>query len=174
MTLTWTLLDERLQYDGYRKITRRSYIMPDGSAADFEIRLEPLVATIFALTPDRRVLLAEQFRPGPGATLRELPGGAFEAGESPEAAARRELREETGCEGELHFVGETFSGAYSTMRHYNFVALNCRKVSEPCLDDHEFINVVEITLDEFRALLRAGQLTDVATGYLCLDYLGLL
>lgn len=42
------------------------------------------------------------------------------------------------------------------------------------LDHGEFIQVIEVSLDEFRAHLRAGSLTDVETGYLCLDYLGKL
>lgn len=174
MTASWTLLGETLQYNGYRKIARRTYRLPDGRDGDFEIRLEPLVVTILALTPDQHVLLAKQFRPGPGETLLELPGGAVEPGEDSEEAARRELMEETGYAGALLFVGETFRGAYTTMRQHNFVALNCQKINEPRLDAYEFIEVVEMPLAEFRAHLRSGQLTDVATGYLGLDFLGCL
>jgi ADP-ribose pyrophosphatase len=174
MTAPWTLLSENLQYDGYRKISRRVYQLPDGRDDVYEIQLEPEVVAILAMTPDRRFLMVKQFRPGPGATLVELPGGRVEPGEEPSAAARRELMEETGCEGDLHFLAETFQGAVSTMRLYCFVATNCRRVNSPQPDTNEFFEGVELSLEEFRALLRSGQLTDVAAGYLGLDYLGLL
>jgi len=43
-----------------------------------------------------RLLLVKQFRPIAGRVTLELPSGHVEAGENPEAAARRELLEETG------------------------------------------------------------------------------
>lgn len=170
----WKRLDETIVYSGYRKLSRRLYRLPDGQAAEFEIRLEPLVVCILPVTDEQMVILARQFRPGPEAVLLELPGGGVEPGEAPEAAARRELMEETGYEGDLHFTGETLSSAYSTMRRYNFVALHCKRVSDPRLDAEEFIEVVEMPLVAFRDHLRGGQLTDVATGYLGLDFLGWL
>jgi ADP-ribose pyrophosphatase len=174
MTIPWTILDEKLQYDGYRKIIRRRYQFPDGREDVFDLTLDPEVVAILALTPEQRVLLAKQFRPGPSAVLYEVPGGRVETGEDPLAAARRELLEETGYEGDLHMVVETPYGAISTMRRYNFVALNCRKVGQPHPDSGEFIELMDVSLDEFRAILRSGMLTDVGTGYLGLDYLGLL
>lgn len=170
----WKRLDERVVYSGYRKLARRLYEFPDGRTADFEIRLEGLVVCILPITDAQTVILARQFRPGPERVLVELPGGGMEPGEAPEAAARRELLEETGYAGELHFTGETVNGAYSTMRRYNYVALHCKQVSQPKPDAEEFIEVVEMPLPAFRDHLRSGALTDVATGYLGLDYLGWL
>lgn len=174
MMRSWMQLDEELVYDGYRKIVRRNYQFPDGHTAAFEIKVEPLVVTILAVTIEQKVILAKQYRPGPGQIYLELPGGGVEPGEPPEAAARRELLEETGYSGELHFLAEGPSGAYSTMRRYHFTAIDCSKVADPQLDANELIDVVELSLEDFRALLRSGQLTDVATGYLGLDSLGLL
>jgi ADP-ribose pyrophosphatase len=174
MMHAWMQLDEELVYDGYRKIVRRNYQFPDGHTAAFEIKVEPLVVTIMAVTSEQTVVLAKQYRPGPGQVYLELPGGGVEPGEAPEAAARRELLEETGYAGDLHFIAEGPSGAYSTMRRYHFAALDCHKVADAHTDADELIDVVEFSLEDFRALLRSGQLTDVATGYLGLDFLGLL
>lgn len=175
MDLTWSQLTAEMVFDsGFRKIERRRYRFPDGREADYDIKLDPKVVTILAFTEDRQVIIARQFRPGPGKVLCELPGGAVDVGETPEAAAQRELLEETGFSGDLHFIGQTFSGAYSTMQRYNFVALNCRKVQQAQTEANEFIEQVELSLVDFRELLRSGQLSDVATGYMGLDYLGWL
>lgn len=51
---------------------------------------------IVAITQDRRILLVRQYRPVVESSMLELPAGHVEKGETPEAAARRELLEETG------------------------------------------------------------------------------
>lgn len=58
---------------------------------------------VLAVTPDRQMVLVNQFRFGVNALSWELPGGVIEKGEDPLAAGVRELEEETG------FVGERAS-----------------------------------------------------------------
>ncbi len=66
--------------------------------------------TIVAATPQRKLLLVEQYRVPLGQLCIELPAGlvgdSVDGGDSPLAAARRELEEETGytCE-ELEIIG---------------------------------------------------------------------
>lgn len=174
MNIEWTKLNEEPMRLGRRRILRRTYRLPDGRVEEYDIKQEPLVVAIVPITAAGNVVLARQFRPGPEAVLLEIPGGGIEPGETPEQAARRELLEETGCTGELHFLGESVECAYSTMRRYNFAATDCQRVGAPQPDENEFIEVIEVSLEEFRTHLRSGQLSDVETGYLALDFLGLL
>lgn len=51
-----------------------------------------------------RIVLVKQFRPPMNAVSVELPAGLLEPGESPEQAALRELREETGFTGTVRCV----------------------------------------------------------------------
>lgn len=174
MNIEWTKLNEEPMRLGRRRILRRTYRLPDGRVEDYDVKHEPLVVAVVPITAAGRVVLARQFRPGPEAVLLEIPGGGIEPGETPEQAAQRELLEETGYSGELHALGVSVECAYSTMRRYNFAAVNCRRSGPPQPDENEFIEVIEVSLDEFRAHLRGGQLSDVETGYLALDTLGLL
>lgn len=172
--LAWEKLSEEPLRLGYRRMLRRVYRFPDGRTDVYDIKQERDAVTILGLTPENRVILARQFRPGPGRVLLELPGGGLEEGESPKEAALREFREETGYTGQPHFVGMSLDCAYSTLQRYNFAFTACRKVGDISPDGNEFIQPVELPLDEFRRHLRSGNLTDIETGYLCLDYLGLL
>jgi len=56
---------------------------------------------VIAVTPDDHLVMVEQFRHGTNTVELEIPGGMMDPGEtSPVETAVRELREETGFEGE--------------------------------------------------------------------------
>jgi ADP-ribose pyrophosphatase len=174
MISVWKKLSEDKEKVRYRKVLHRVFQLPDGRTTEYTIKDEPISVCILALTPDRQVILAKQFRAGPEKILLELPGGGADVGEEPIMAACRELFEETGYKGEMQFVSTNPVCAYSTGVRHNFVATNCVQVAEPQEGESEFTEVELMSLDEFRQHLREGQLTDVATGYAGLEYLKLL
>jgi ADP-ribose pyrophosphatase len=128
--------------------------------------LEPLVLefqswiTIVGLTPRREVLLIRQYRHGMRQVIWELPGGVVEARETPLAAARRELREETGFSAaELIEVGVISPNpANHDNRVYNFLAPDAERVGAQHLDDNEEIEVHPTPLDEALRMARRGEL----------------
>lgn len=67
--------------------------------------IAPRAGASAAVFRDGRVLLAQRSKP-PLTGLWSLPGGHIEPGETAEAAARRELAEETGIEAELKGIAE--------------------------------------------------------------------
>jgi ADP-ribose pyrophosphatase len=148
--------------------------LPNGQKKDFEIKKEGEIVCVLPITKNKTVILAKQFRPGPEKVFLELPGGCAETDESPQEAIERELLEETGYAGKVNFLCSIPVGGYSAGRRHVFVATECERTCEQKLDDSEFVEVVEMSLEDFRDHLRAGQLTDVHVGYLGLDYLKLL
>ena len=69
----------------YRTIVAKHFVHPDGRMLEFGT-LYPegheSAATI-ALTPNGKVLIFRQFRPGPEMIMDELPGGVIEPGSTP-------------------------------------------------------------------------------------------
>jgi len=172
--MNWKKQNEKLVYDGYRKILKKTFLLPDGRIDDFDVNKEGQVVSILPITIDKKIILFKQFRPGPEKYLLEIPGGGIEEDETPEIAAARELIEETGYAGKLKFIGQSIHSAYSTLQRYNFTAVDCKRVQKTDYDENEFGETIELSLNDFRKHLQSGQLTDVATGYLGLDFLDLL
>ncbi|HYA00010.1 MAG TPA: NUDIX hydrolase [Candidatus Binatia bacterium] len=67
-----------------------------GSRATREVLDHPGAVGIVATDSQGRILLVRQWRHAVGRALWEIPAGTLGRGEEPEAAARRELAEETG------------------------------------------------------------------------------
>jgi len=171
----WKEISREMAFQKYsRKIEKVIFQLPNGKESDFYIKKEGPAVAVLALTKKKEVILVRQFRPGPKKVLNELPGGYIDANETPETAALRELQEETGYTGEVHCVTPVLDCAYSTMERQCVVVAECEKISEQKLDATEFAEVVLVSLDEFRSLLKSGQMTDIEVGYLGLDNLELL
>ena len=108
---------------GWRTIVRKRYQFPDGTEHDFDtIGPEGYeAAAILALTPDNKLVISEQYRPGPDRSMYELPGGFLDEGEQQEQAAKRELLEETGYEAKrVEYLGFVYPEAYLEAKQFTF------------------------------------------------------
>jgi ADP-ribose pyrophosphatase len=94
------VLNEEAAYHGAVVDVRVDTVrMPDGSQVRREVVTHDDAVAVVTLDRQRRVLLIRQYRHPLRAELWELPAGLQDRdGEAAEAAARRELREETGVE----------------------------------------------------------------------------
>src|SRR5690349_17891628 len=82
---------------------------PGGAEADYPWVDAPDLVRVAALTSDGEIYVVQQHhylpdRPG----MWQLPGGGVGNGETPEAAAARELHEEVGATGTLKLVGSVW------------------------------------------------------------------
>ena len=128
----------------------------DGSTAIFEKLARPDTVVIFPILPDTSILLIEDSQPQRETTLT-APAGRVEEGETPEAAARRELKEETGYEArELELVYTRSPLEKIDHVVYVFVGKGCTKVGEPTPDAGERITPRPVSFDDLSALVESG------------------
>lgn len=171
----WFEISREIVFKKFSRIIEKvTFRLPDNRTDDFYIKKEGPAVGIFALTENQEVILVKQYRPGPKKILHELPGGFLDLNENPEACASRELLEETGYRGDIKFITTCIDDAYSTMIRYYFVATDCKKINEIKRGTEEYIELQLLPIDEFKKILRKGELTDTELGFFALDYLNLL
>jgi ADP-ribose pyrophosphatase len=129
--------------------------MKAGEAPYYSLRL-PDYAAIVAVTDEGRVLAVRQYRPALERYTLELPSGIVDAGETPQASAWRELREETGYEaGEIEPLGAmTTDNGRNSNRIWHFLARSLRRVEGHAAE--EGIEVLSYSAAELRQAIVDG------------------
>lgn len=169
------LLRLRPIYEGWSRFLLADIRLEDGAEVERAVEDHGSAAAVLPYDVERRcALLVRLLRPGPlvaGAEepfLLEAPAGMIEA-EPADAAARREVLEETGARlGDLEAVGSPFSTpGVSTERIHLFLA---RYASTDHVapgggveGEHENIRVVEMSLAELWRRADAGRIQDLKT-----------
>jgi len=117
---------------------------------------------VVALDDSNRVLLIRQSRYGSRRREVEIPGGAMDRRDStPLAAAKRELKEETGCVApRWTSLGKVSPNpAFHRNTCHMFLARGARQVSAQKLDRAEDIAVSRVPLSRIPALIRRGTIS---------------
>lgn len=161
----------------YKHIRLDQCVFPDDNVYEVPILEHKNWVTIIALTGDEQVVLERQYRHGMQQVILEFPGGVIESGETVEAAARRELLEETGYGGGRFIALSSVSPdpADHTNLLFPFLALGVEKISAQHLDATEELDVLLKPLDDVIALARSGgmpQALHVSALFFALAYMG--
>lgn len=159
--LRWREVRSREVYDAkifaVETVTRES---ADGRTAEFVRLASPDWANIIAVVPDEAgrecFVMVRQYRQGADVVSLEFPGGLVDGSESPETAALRELREETGYDASAAvLLGSTNPNpAFMTNTVYTFLAQDAHRLSEQDLDENEIVDTELVPVEEVLALDR--------------------
>ena len=137
--------------------------LPDGSEATREIVRHPGAVAVLAIHEGKMVVV-EQYRKPLNKSEIEIPAGKLDPGESPATAAMRELKEETGYTTDsLIPLGSYYtSPGFADEIIYVYAAENLQQ-GEMQLDEDEFLQVTELTLEEAYEAMRQGRIHDAKT-----------
>jgi ADP-ribose pyrophosphatase len=116
---------------------------------------------VLAETEGGELVMIWQHRFGTDALSLEIPGGVIDTGEEPLAAARRELREETGYEAdsfELVSVVEP-NPALQNNKCWTFFARNARLVGDTAFDEVEDLELVLVPKNDIATIIDDGTVT---------------
>ena len=135
--------------------------MPDGRVnPEFYVLEYPSWVNVIARDREGRFVMVRQYRHGLGAMSTELVAGVVEAGEEPEAAARRELMEEAGYGGGRWTLQTVISGNPSTTNNltYCFLAEDVEHLGSQHLDATESIEPLLLSRDELMHLMMSDEM----------------
>jgi 8-oxo-dGTP pyrophosphatase MutT (NUDIX family) len=116
---------------------------------------------VIAITSDQNLVMVEQYRHGSDTVELEIPGGMVDAHDaSPQATGLRELREETGYEGENpRLIGEIFPNpAIMSNRCFTVLVENCRCVHAVEFDHSEDLITRLVPLADIPKLVADGKI----------------
>lgn len=140
-------------------------LLPNGNTAKWDLIDHKGAAAVVAVQEDGRLLMVRQYRNALERETLEIPAGGLNSREEPtEAAAQRELEEETGylC-GKL----ELLTSIYTTVAFCNekiaiYVARDL-KPGRQHLDEDEFLSVEAYSVEELKQMIFDGRLQDSKT-----------
>lgn len=143
------------------KIRQDEIVTPNGQHGQYNIvETEPAV-WIVPVTANKEFVLINHYRYTVDDWVLEVPAGSIKKGQTPEEAAREELREEIGgINAELKYIGQfyTADGICNEIGHIFFAAQ-----VELITPDREPAEIIEIQIkpiEEVLDMARANQISD--------------
>lgn len=154
-----------LVYDGkILHIYRDEVELPNGNPAFREVVRHQGGVCVAPLDDENNLYFVRQFRYPYGEITLELPAGKLEKGSTPLENGRRELTEETGCEGYSFIsLGQLYPSTGYTDEIIHLYACRVKTVGKQNPDEDEFLNVEKIPMEKAVEMVLNNQIPDAKT-----------
>jgi 8-oxo-dGTP pyrophosphatase MutT (NUDIX family) len=157
-----TLSSEYLFNDRWFKVRREKCETPEGKIVDpyYVYEFATWVGAV-PVTEDGKIVMVRQYRHALGETCIEVPGGCVDdSDKNLEAAISREILEETGYSfSSYEYLGKISPNpSTNTNLLHMFLAKGGTKVADQKLDENEEIEIVLLSIDELKQLLRENKI----------------
>lgn len=143
-------------------------LLPNGRSSKRELIEHPGAVALVAITVENKLVLVEQYRKALERNIIEIPAGKIEKGEDPAYTAMRELEEETGYTAERLELIQSFStspGFADEVIHV-YAAIGLKKSeSGAVLDEDEFVELMEVTIEEAEEMMKDNRIYDAKTAF---------
>lgn len=177
----WKQLRSRLVFDNqWCKVRQDEIQLPTGQIIDdFFVNVRPDIALVVPVTAHQEIVFVRQYRHGVGEILLELPAGAFNPeNEKAEAAAAREMTEETGyhCQNLIKLATLYDNPVKDTNAIHIFLGKNAEDSGQQILDITEEIEVVLVPVEKVLEKIHQREICvsgSVAAVFLALNHLKL-
>ena len=158
-----TIKSERI-YEGAIINLRRDEVTVQNGTSMREIIEHNGGAVLAAVTGEGRLVMVRQYRKPAGRVMLEVPAGKIDPGESAEAAAKRELKEETGyTAGKIKFLMQFYpSVGYSEEILYLYLCTDLTP-GETNFDENEAIDIEEYEINRLHKMVMDGDVQDAKT-----------
>ncbi|MBZ0290801.1 MAG: NUDIX hydrolase [Anaerolineae bacterium] len=158
----WKTLSKKTLLEQGKWLTVESHKvqLPGGTVIDdWSWVITPDYVNVVTIMQDGRFAMFRQVKYGVEGIALAPVGGYLEPGESALEAAKRELREETGCEAEhwLELGQYRVDGNRGAGTAHLFVAQGAHRIIEPTADDLEEQELVYMSRAEIETALANGQ-----------------
>jgi ADP-ribose pyrophosphatase len=143
-------------------------VLPNGKTSTREIIKHPGAVAVIAMTKENKIVMVQQYRKAMERVLVEIPAGKLEKGELPEVTAKRELEEETGytTDSLQHLISFYTSPGFADELVHIYFTEELQILTEKAeLDEDEFVDVLEMTLEEAQQMIHEQRIFDAKTAY---------
>lgn len=143
-------------------------LLPNGKTSTREIIKHPGAVAVIAITKENKIVMVQQYRKAMERVLVEIPAGKLEKGEQPDVTAKRELEEETGytTESLQHLLSFYTSPGFADELVHLYFTEELEILTEKAeLDEDEFVDVLEVTLEEAQEMIDNQRIFDAKTAY---------
>lgn len=147
--------------------------LPNGKESKREVVDHPGAVAIIAKTDDDKYLFVRQFRKPLEKTIVEIPAGKLEKNEDPKETAKRELYEETGYLADtLEYIISFYTSPGFANEIIHLYEASNLKEGTPYIEEDEFVEVLKLSLEEAKELIKKKEIIDAKTLY-AIQYLQL-